>query len=252
MKIQKTKDYGKFVLHPLNRRVDSFKNLEESMRMHGWIPAHPMHCARADNGKIVIKDGHHRFEVARRLSIPVLYCVCDDLATIQQLDGATQKWSVANYLQSYVNAGYSDYIYVKNFHERTGITLGCCISLLANGSAKATSSIAKFKAGRFEIRDIAHANAVASITKRCINVGVDYATNNYFVQALSKCLWVKEFRADEFKQKVKRFSFLFEKQRSVADYIDLIEKVYNRNRKDKLPLAFLANEEGRRRSCIKK
>lgn len=252
MKLQKTKEYSKFRLHQFNRKVDTIKYLEESIRIYGYIPAYPLHCVRGRNSELVIKDGHHRFEVCRRLGISVYYVVCDDIATIQELVRTINIWDQKDFLDSYVNAGMSDYVYIKNYHERTGIPLACCVSMLAGNSAGTMKHQKVFRSGKIQLGDVSHANTVSSITKKCAENGISFATNGLFVQALSKCVWVKEFNVDEFKLKTKKYPFLFEKQRSVEDYINMIENVYNRNRKEKIPLSFLASEATRKRAGHRK
>jgi len=72
--------------------------------------------------------------------------------------------------------------------------------------------------------------------------GVTFSTQNNFVRALSYVMKAPEFDVDRFKQKAKAHAAIMEKQRNVENYIDLIEKVYNRQcrKEDKLPLAFIA------------
>ena len=101
MNISKTKNYDRFDLHEINRPVKNTKKLELSMIEHGFIDAHPLHVITNGNGKLKIKDGHHRFMVARKLGIPVKYVVCDDAAGIHQLVETTNKWSLRDYLSSY-------------------------------------------------------------------------------------------------------------------------------------------------------
>lgn len=70
-KLLSTKDYSRFELCQFNRSVAKTKNLRDSMKEHGFIPAYPIHCT-LKGGKLQIKAGHHRFEVAQELGLAVL------------------------------------------------------------------------------------------------------------------------------------------------------------------------------------
>ena len=135
LKIYETTNYEKFELLSFNRDVNKTKFLEASMKKHGWIDAYPMHVMRGQNGNLRIKAGHHRFEVAQQLSIPVKYVVSDDNSTIYELEQATNNWNLNDYLVSFVRSGHPAYDKVKRYRERTGISLIACISMLGGQSA---------------------------------------------------------------------------------------------------------------------
>ena len=148
--IRVTKDYSIFDLHEVNRDVKNTKNLENSMAVYGWIDAYPMHVVRNGDKRLKIKAGHHRFKVAKRLGIPVKFVVVDnDDVGIHELEKTAKQWSVSDYLQSYVRAGYKDYHIVKEYHERTGIGISNCISMLGGNQAGTGNFQEKFKDGNF-------------------------------------------------------------------------------------------------------
>lgn len=250
MKIYQSMDYGKFEIHQLNRPTRIDKNLEESMKRHGWIDAYPMHVVKNGNGKMKIKAGHNRFETAKRLGIPVKYCVCSDDATIHELEKSTKSWSVSDYLESYVSCGNPHYAYLKNFHKETGIGISACMSMLSGESAGSNNKLYAFKDGRFEpTKDgIEHANTVAAIVKACRLEGAHWANSAPFVSAISRMLWVKEFSPEEFVKRVKKHHQFLEKQRSIDGYFSMIENIYNFQRKGRrIPLSFLVVEVSRER-----
>lgn len=125
--LQSTQEYGRFELCQFNRNVTKTKNLERSMKRHGFIPAYPIHCDKRSNGSLLIKAGHHRFEVAQRLGIPLYYVVSDDDATIHELETSTNGWTSTDYMESFIKCGKPSYQELKDYHIRTQIPLSVCI-----------------------------------------------------------------------------------------------------------------------------
>lgn len=243
--LHSTKDYTKFELCQFNRRVERTKNLKESMRKHGFIAAYPIHCVKSPTGSLQIKDGHHRFEVAQELGLPVYYVVSNDDATLPELVIATEPWRQRNFLQSNVNCGKADYLELQKYQERTGLPLGCCASMLSGEAAGSNNKAKAFRAGEFSISDEGrrHAEAVAGIVIFCRDCGIN-TINAIFVNALSRCLFVKQFLPETFKKRCEANVAMFKKCRSIVEQTELFELVYNRNATtaNRVPLAFLANQ----------
>jgi len=250
-RLQATKKYHLFKLYNTNRDVKKIKELKKSMRKHGWIDAYPMHVVRDENGYLEIKGGHHRFEVAQMLGIAVKYVICEDEASIYELETATVAWQMTDYLASGVHCGEEAYIAVKKYHERTGIPVGHCISLLAGHSAGSAGKRDKFKRGTYTLGDPKHAEDVARVVLGCAGKGVTFARNSFFVQAVSRVCRVPKFSIAQFLQRVGANPGLMQKQANLASYMDLIEMVYNRQSKFRQPLTFLAAEEARKRNAVR-
>ena len=246
--VRETDQYDRFELHEFNRSIGNTKNLEESMRKFGWIDAYPMHVEKNGSGKLKIKAGHHRFVVAKKLGIPVKYIICDDLgATIQELEKSTRLWSMQDYLESYVRNKRPSYIAIKEYCELTGIGLNNAISMLGGESAGSNNKGKLFKNGVFKISDSQHAEIVGDIVIYLKRIGIKFANANLFVQAISRCVWVKEFLPSVFKNKCKTFKALVEKQQNLEGYLQMIDSIYNRQSKKKIPLQHLASETSRKR-----
>jgi len=248
-KILETNDYKKFELSKFNRDVEKITELEKSMKKHGWIDAYPMHVIKNGAGKLLIKAGHHRFEVAEKLNIPVKYVICDDDATIHELEKSTTPWKMKDYMVSYIRCGQHSYQVVKKYHERTGISLLPCIAMLGGESAASHNKLKAFKDGRFQIDDPSHAELVADIILYCVKNKITWATNSLFVKAISRIARADDFSPSLFKRKIKSFSMLFEKQANLQGYMEMIESIYNRQNKNKVPLVFNADKAARERSA---
>lgn len=251
IKVCVTTDYNKFELLPFNRNVRKTKRLMESMQKHGFINAYPLHVVMNGNGKLKIKAGHHRFEVARMLGLPVKYIECNDTATIYELERATNRWSLEDYLTSHARQGIGSYVKVLEFHQRTGIGINDTISMLGGQTAGSNNFQNVFKAGAYEAADGTHAYIVADIVMHCKKLGIAFATNYLFVHALSRIVQVEGFDVRRLKHKIETFSYLMEKQPTLVAYEDMIERVYNRQAKETIPLAFLAAQAAKERSAVK-
>jgi len=244
-------DYDRFELTKFNRDIENFHFLEKSMQSHGWIDAYPMHVIRNGNTKLKIKAGHHRFETAKKLGIPVKYVICDDDATIYELEKATRTWNLKDYLKSFVRAGNKEYEEVYIYYKTTGINLKCCISMLGGESARSGNQSELFKTGAFRVGDRQHSIVVADLVKHCEKNGISFSKQGNFVSALSKIVWVDELDVRLLKHKIKQYSYQLEKQTSIKDYIGSIALIYNLRNKERIPLEFLADEKAKERSPIK-
>jgi hypothetical protein len=197
-----------------------------------------------------IKGGHHRFEVARKLGIPVLYVICDDNATIHELEKATTRWSFDDYLESYCRKQNINYLKVKKYRDETGIPLGCLVSMLGGHWAGSGNFRDSFKAGTFKIKDTAHVDTVASVIAAMRENKVAGCNGNLMVLAISKILFVEELNVSLLIKRIKSNSSSIKKQVTLQGYLEMLESIYNRQNKGKLPLAFLANEAAKHRNAI--
>ena len=250
-KIQETNNYSKFLINDFNRDVVNTKVLETSMEKYGWIDAYPMHVVE-ECGNYVIKAGHHRFEVAKKLGISVKYIVCEnDFITITELEGSTTQWSLKDYMISYARMFISDYEHLKRYYEKTTFPLSVCISLCAGESARSGNYIDKFKNGTYKLGDQSHADQLWDIARFLRGLGLKLSSNSQFIKAMSKCIRVESFDVDLFKKRSKTHLLTYENQPNIEKYIEMIEHIYNKGgRHNTIPLVYLANEEAKRRSCI--
>jgi len=253
IKIYEASNYDRFELLPFNRNVVRLKALIESMKKYGWINSRPMDVIAGPNGQLMIRDGHHRFEVARRLGIPVKFVICDDGATVYDLEKPTIKWSLKDYLDSYCREGsHPEYSVIKNFCQETGVAVSIAISLFTGHQAFSYTGISRFKDGNFKLDSKAKvASDVKDLMLVCKRFEIPFYNTAYLVQAFSKIVQVEEFKLSQMKSKIKSFHSLFEKKATVEQYLELLDDIYNRQSKAKIPLRFLANEAAKDRSPIK-
>jgi len=252
MSICTTKKYEMFQLLNFNRDVRKTRKLEESMKKHGFIHAYPLHVVK-DGDKLMIKGGHHRFTVAVKLGLPVAYVVCQDKASIHELEGATVQWSLTDYMTSFVRLGYPDYMQVQRYCELTKIGVGQAASMLAGELASNNNYNETFKAGKYKVKRTDYAEMVAEIVIAIKSYGIEWAHDRLVVNSLSRIISGGHANVARLKNKIKLNTSLVKKQPSLQGYMELWEKIYNRREQhDKIPLAFLTNETiAKRQICLK-
>lgn len=247
--LQLTQDYALFEPHPYNRDVTRTKILEASMRQYGFDPGLPIRVVVNGNGKFRITHGHHRFHVARKLGIPFWYVVVANDIPLFESEASTHAWDTEDYTRARARGGEPGAEAVLRYRDRTGIPINSCISLVGGESASSGNKAKEMKIGTFKVGDNQHADQVAEIILHCKDHGVSFATSNYFVKAVSKCLFVPEFDADLFMHKVATHAELMTPRRGVNDYLELMELIYNRQSQQKFPLAFFARETAAERQA---
>lgn len=248
IKVQETKNYDKFDLHPFNRNVKKICELEESMREHGWLDPYPLHCVRNGGDRLLIKAGHHRFVVANRLNIPVKYVISEDNVTIHELEKATNRWRLEDYLDSYVNMDKTDYIILDEYHKRTGIAISQCIALFSGLTGHGGPIREKFKSGGFVIVSHKQAEAVEEIVDSLRSVGMENPTRFSFVGALASFITLPQFDKKSMIEKIGNYPMMVKKCANTEDAMTMLEAVYNYKRHgDHVPLKTLAVNAGRKR-----
>lgn len=253
MKINETRDYTRFELYSTNRDVTREKFLRKSLEKYGWISAFPMYVVSNGHGKLRIKDGHHRFHIAKQLNIPAKYVVCEENGMpINELNQTVTLWSVKDYLRSYVKQGKPPYIYIEEYCNRTGIAISTAIPLLHGntGGAPGVWLLNLFKDGRFDASPdgISTALTVERIVEIVKNTGKDFACSKNFVGAIVKICAVKEVNQQQLIKKLSQHHSLLHKQPTTELYIKNIEEVYNRSsRSEIIPIFHLVKAEMKRR-----
>jgi hypothetical protein len=249
--LRKTNDYSLFKQYDSNRDVTKTKDLEKSMRLFGFIPAHPLHVVKHGNG-FSVKDGHHRLYVAEKMGLPVWYVICDNDVPLDILNGAVNLWRTRDYMKHYSNQGKNDYSVVQRYQRETGIPISLCVAILAGNISGSVSKNKRFVSGTYTLADdLSYAYTIAETVSGLKKKGIKWASHSNFIRALGRCLWIDQFDPKKLIKKAGTYPFLFEKQASLKAYTDMIEKAYNWKSPNKIPLAFLVEEEARKRRIIK-
>lgn len=255
--IKSTTDYSMFDAFEVNRTVNEksfkFNNLIDSMKNQGWIDAYPMHCIKNGGKKLKIKGGHHRFRAAQILDMPVKYVVCNDTAKIHELETAGPgKWSLRDYFDSYCKQGSPEYLVIREYVEKTGISLRAALSMFFGQQAGSGnfSKLHLVENGKFEIKNYQHPKTVGEIIISMKSNGVKFASEWKNVIAISKVVFIPRFNADRLKAKVSAHAHILTKKRTSDEYLLQLEEIYNYHspKKARFQLSMLAQQEADRRN----
>lgn len=250
-KLLESKNYPMFNLSNFNRDVKKTKWLEWSMKTYGFRGSTPIEVIRSGDGKFLIRQGHHRFYVARSLGIPIKYVIMDDDITTYQIEKTVVPWSLQDYLDSFCRQGYPEYLKLSAYCEESGISLNYAASMLAGQSAGSGNVARLVKEGTYRVKTgCSHAAIVKDVILFLKKYNIKFYNTALLVQAISKVAWVNEFDIAQMKARIKSFSGILEKKANLDQYLTMVEDLYNRQSHSKIPLKFLAMEAAKSRNAI--
>jgi hypothetical protein len=254
-KVLETNNHSLFVMSPFNRHIKEsiyYRALKSSLMRHGWLVSEPMRVRLiregVNRGKYLMEGAHNRFVIAMELGISVRYIVVSDNATMEELICATIPENVNTWLERWLGRGKKSYALLKEYATKTGISVSTSINLLAGGSATSPNYLWKFKNGQFELGDTAHANLVAELVLLARHLGAACAGHNGFHRAISKAVWAEGLDIKYLKNRMMANVAMMKVQRSMKEYLEMLEAVYNKGSRNRYSLLFLANEAARKRA----
>jgi len=240
--IYETNDYSKFVSDPFNRGAINLKRLLNIMKAYPFHMAHPLHVYIDDN-KLTIKDGNNRFETAKILKKSVKYVVVDkeNDIPISLLNSGSTPWEIKNYLDCYCALGLKDYIYLRDYCKETSVSISAALAMFEGVAINSRTSNATlyFKAGTYKIKTTDHALLVKRIILEMKKANLAYATNRKIVAAISKVCFVDNFDPDRLITNIWRYGNKFKFQTSAQYALDLIQDLYNADKKENDETIFL-------------
>lgn len=239
-KLMRTKKYELFENSLVNRDIQKLKKLLVSMEKYGFDQRFPIAVRRNGNGKFDILDGHRRFEAAKQLDIELFFVSSETEIDLRDFTETVEKWTLADYANSYVREGNRQYIALKDFRDRNKhLPLAVCARLLHGELARSASADNHVKRGTFKVRNPAFAQKVADIIG-AIRPVIPLATHSDFINAISRVAILPDFDVPRFVHNAKRCASWFVPKASLNDYMELLEAVYNDHMgaKSRVPLKF--------------
>lgn len=234
MKIEKTTNYGMFKRLKGNRPINesNLGALIISMKENFLIK--PIDV----NENFEIIDGEHRKEASKQLGLPVYYVVHKGwgLKEAQILNSTQKKWSLEEFLESYILLDKKEYIDFKNFINEYQFNFTVSHALLEGTNSRlGGKAIKKFKDGLFKIKDLdsSQRNAEKLLMIKPFYAGYDRSS---FIWAILKSIEVSEFDFSDFLSKLRYQSAKLNDCTTTKQYLMLIEEIYNYKRKDKIRL----------------
>jgi hypothetical protein len=252
--VKRTADFSIFEFHEQNRLLvkdGAFvprKDLLLSMKQHGFRPSQPISVYKDKTGKLRIFDGHNRFITAQALGLPVCYQVFPEEFAVTPLEYSRgqKAWSMQDVAEA-VATENEDYAEVIAYCKHTNVPISSAFSMFAGESASSNNARNKVTRGDFKIADRKNPARAAQVIQALEGV-CEFATTRNLVGAISKCLFVDLFHVPRMVDKIERYPELIKKQRSLDEYISMLDLIYNRNSKsDRVDLVDEVRKEMRQR-----
>ena len=231
-----THDYSVFKSIQGNRN----KNLMHINRLTKSMKGDYIFTNIVVNEKYEIIDGQHRFDVINALSLPLHYIICEGygLKEVHILNTNSKTWSSNDYLLAYCNEAYIDYLQYKIFKDKYKLGHSTCMQILGGPTYTTGLDPDKlFNKGSFKIINY---KASCDFADKLEIIGEFYHgyKRRSFTNAMCLLLKNKDFIFSEFIQKLKLQPTSLTDCIKHSQYLDLIEKIYNYHRKEKVNLRY--------------
>jgi hypothetical protein len=218
----KTSEYNIFTNYESNRNlsVRNLKGLTESISELGYLESKPISVT--EDLKII--DGHHRFEVCKRLGLPIVYQIdkiWDIDNAVVKLNSNQKKWGGEDYIKVWADKGIECYQEVLKFAGETGFSISTSFYICFQSSGKPefkSGKIYKLNSNRYLLYDlISRASKFLSYTKK-----------RDFILAMVRA--IKLIDRDDI-EKLMNFLPSLPEQASQANYLTAFENALNKRRK---------------------
>lgn len=232
--VQQTTDYSMFQPLNGNRKVNKLhvSRIKESMEEKTLVS--PILV----NEKYQIIDGQHRYQALRELGKPIQFLQVSGygLDEVQILNVNHKNWTTQSFLDSYVDLGYKDYIYFKEFFESYDFPFMASLAIVHNATDDG-HIMRTFKEGDFKFTDIQGAYDRADRLKM-IEPYFDKYTHTNFVRVMLYMFSHPNFEFSRFLSKLNIQPTALQIQQTSSQYKLMIEDIYNYKSQDKVSLRF--------------
>lgn len=184
--VNQTNDYSKFKVLYGNRDV----NKVHVRRLQKSFEKEYLQSPILVNEKYEIIDGQHRFEAARQMELPINFIICENygLEEVQLLNANMKNWSSKDYLDSYCDLGYPEYLKFRDFMKLyPDFSLPTCQIILSN-TARGSDTSTKSKSLRSKTN-----KSGSYINRNFVNGDFKISDYNTSVLIADKLLSIKPF-----------------------------------------------------------
>ena len=232
IKVYKTTDYSIFKRLEGNREVTNQRRdaIIDSIREIGYQPI-PILV----NEKMEIVDGQGRVDACEKLNLPVYYTIKKGVGYKECITMNIQAviWTVYDYIASYTEKGYPDYVKLQEYKEMAGnldiIEVAMCMS---NALSKNVNR--PLKNGTFEIVE-------ENDNKECLNfisrvkpyLKSLKGGGNYYIPVLIGIFKLKLADSDRMEDSISKYSSSMSSAYNADDALTGLQEVFNYNRRVK-------------------
>jgi len=232
LQIHSTSDLSVFKILEGNRNINlaNVERLVKSIEENGFLQ---MPIIVNENYEVI--DGQHRLMAAKKLNSIIYYHKVNnyDLKTAITLNRNQSNWSIADYIRSYCDLGYKDYIKLQEFSEANkDFGLMICAELTSLDKnrhiyAKRNNENADLvRKGNYKFDPINKAEYIFNAARKIKTVIPDVMIVTY-LRCLNKCINNPEFNLNKFVKKATTFPDQHRKSSTTSVIMANIEHIYN-------------------------
>jgi len=232
MQVKETKNYSMFTNIGGNRPLNELhlNRLKKSMQEELLIS--PIIV----NEKHEVIDGQHRLRISSELKLPLRYIVAEGygLNEVHRLNQNSKNWTMTEFIDGYADMGIKEYIYLKDFLDRTDLNISSALALLSSDTGKNINDI---KNGTWKAVHQERAETIAD----WVNIIKQYhngATRQVFVRALIKLYNNENFEFSHLIGKIALQPTSLVPCVNTEQYLTLLEDIYNYRNRNKVSLRF--------------
>ena len=237
--ILETRNYEQFKLYKQNRAISDqhVERIKVMMEKMGFLDGFPV----VVDSQMNIIDGQHRFEAAKRISIPVKYVMVNasckkGIEMIPFINSTQKKWGVGEYLEYWCNIGLNTYKTLRDFQNYFKYPVDTCIMLLS-GRADRDEIRTTFRNGDLSIVDLEGATQIA---KQMLDFRTYYSFFNHalFMRALVIMMRNQNYNHKKMLSKLENYHKKVTKSTQIREYLLDLEIMYNFNDKKTESVSF--------------
>jgi hypothetical protein len=189
------------------------------------------------NEKNEICDGQHRYYAIRELNLPLFYVVINGYGEeeMKRLNTNNTNWTNDDYLRCFIKQENPHYVKYKEFKQKYSLNHSDSQKILKWKHQRSYTN--DFKNGKFKIESYERA---CDFMEKLLMIRPFYAgyKRTMFINAMMTLMGNKEFKFDEFIVKLQQQPTSLVNCIKSDTYIELVEKIYNYKRKDRVNLRF--------------
>ena len=229
-----TRDYNLFCTINGNRTLNqpNLKRLVKSMSSNYLM--NPIIV----NEKYQIIDGQHRFEVCKKLELPIRFILINGygLDEVKTLNAISNNWRFDDFVQCYVQLGNPNYTTLQDFKNKYKLPDSITLNLLSESKGQMGSDTRLlFNNGKFKVKNLKKAEELAEKINK-VHALFDKAKSTTFLKALLKAMKIEDFKITIFISKLKMNSAKMVHCTNEKDYLKVMEDIYNYKNRNKIRL----------------
>lgn len=233
MRIQSTTNYHQFKDIRGNREINRvhLNKLVKSIEDNDMLEANPIIV----NDLMQILDGQHRLLAAEKLGVPIHYVVIPtgNISEVQLFNSNLRAWTMINFLNSYIARGNENYVELKKFMDKTGLSLGISL-MLFSGTSKAKngrSTVNDFKNGDFTTNFKEFAETTYKAIKKIAPFCDDVSWNDREMVSAMMLVHRAGITYDDLIEKIERSGMRIPRFATRKPYIRLFEDILSYKKK---------------------